>query len=39
MIYKEIKFYLAENVNNNNVGNLNKNMTCLELFHQTKMYK
>lgn len=32
MIYKGIKFYLAENVNN--VGNLNKNTTWLELFHQ-----
>lgn len=38
MIYKELKFYLAENVNNN-VGNLNKNIICLELFYQTKMYR
>lgn len=37
MIFKEIKFYLAENVKND-VGNLNKNMTtCLELFLQTNM--
>lgn len=38
MTYKETKFYLAENVNNA-VGNLDKNMTYLELFHQTKMCK
>ena len=39
MICKEIKFQLAENVKND-AGNLNKNMTiCLELLHQTKMYK
>lgn len=37
MIFKEIKFYLAENVKND-VGNLNKNMTAyLELFLQTNM--
>lgn len=39
MICKEIKFYLAEDVKND-AGNLNKGMiTCLELFHQTKIYK
>lgn len=39
MICKEITFYLAEDVKND-AGNLNKGMiTCLELFHQTKIYK
>lgn len=36
MMYKEIIFYLGENVNND-VGNLSKNVTTwLELFYQTK---
>ena len=38
MTCKEIKFYLAENINNG-VGNLNKSMTCLILLPQTMMYK
>lgn len=32
-----MKFYLTENVND--AGNMDENMTGLELFHQTKMYK
>lgn len=37
-ICKEIKFYLAENINNG-VGNLNTSTTCLILLPQTMMYK
>lgn len=38
MICKEIKFYLAENINNG-VGNLNTSTTCLIVLPPTMMYK